>query len=467
MPDAAGAHGFPPRRRIGLLGGTFDPVHAGHLALARAALAQLALDELRFVPTGRSWQKVKAGASAQQRIEMLRIATAGLPRTSIDERETKRDGASYTIDTLIELRVQLGATAALAWIVGSDQLRNLPTWHRWDELLHYAHLAVARRAGDALEGLDARVRRLLDAHAQDELPDAPAGSVVFFAMPPMHVSGSALRAAIARGERPVELLPSGVLDYIGRNGLYRTAPGPNRDEHTASFAQSVTRRNRMDPRKLQRVVVDALDDVKAQDIRVFDTTAQTELFDRVVIATGTSNRQTRALASHVRDKAKEAGAPVVSMEGADSGEWVLVDLGDIVVHVMQPAIRQYYNLEELWGARPVRLRIGAPAKAGADGPARTATKRAGTAVKQAAVKQAAVKQAAVKQAAVKQAAVKQAAVKQAAKKRVGSGEKQGAAKRTAAGRSAAKQTSAEQTAAQRAAPKRVATKRTPKRTSNA
>jgi len=425
MPDAAGAHGLPPRRRIGLLGGTFDPVHVAHLALARAALEHLALDELRFVPTGRSWQKEAAGASAQQRIEMLRIATAGLPRTSIDERETKRDGASYTIDTLIELRAQLGEAAALVWIVGSDQLRNLPTWHRWDELLRYAHLAVARRAGDALEGLDDRVRALLDARAQDGLSDAPAGAIVFFPMPPMRVSGSALRAGLARGERPVELLPAGVLDYIGRNGLYRAVPGPHRGGRMAPFAESVTRRNRMDPRKLQRVVVDALDDVKAQDIRVFDTTAQTELFDRVIIATGTSNRQTRALASHVRDKVKQAGAPVVSMEGADTGEWVLVDLGDIVVHVMQPAIRQYYNLEELWGARPVRLRIGAPAKAGTAGPARTAAKRTGTAEKRTAAKQA-------------------------------------SAERTTGERASSKRTSSE-----RAATKRIATKRTPKRASNA
>lgn len=116
----------------------------------------------------------------------------------------------------------------------------------------------------------------------------------------------------------------------------------------------------MDLRKLQRIVVDALDDIKAQDIRVFDTTGLTELFDRVIIATGTSNRQTRALAAHVRDKVKEAGGKTVSMEGTDTGEWVLVDLGDAVVHIMQPAIRAYYNLEELWGVRPVRMRI-APA----------------------------------------------------------------------------------------------------------
>ncbi|RPH67228.1 MAG: ribosome silencing factor [Burkholderiales bacterium] len=113
----------------------------------------------------------------------------------------------------------------------------------------------------------------------------------------------------------------------------------------------------MDLRKLQRIIVDALDDIKAQDIRVFNTAGQTDLFDRVIIATGTSNRQTRSLAAHVRDKVKEGGGTIISMEGADTGEWVLVDLGDAVVHIMQPAIRAYYNLEELWGAKPVRVQI--------------------------------------------------------------------------------------------------------------
>ncbi len=115
----------------------------------------------------------------------------------------------------------------------------------------------------------------------------------------------------------------------------------------------------MDLRKLQRVVIDALEDVKGQDIRVFNTTELTDLFDRVVLVTGSSNRQTRALAANVREKVKESGGHVISVEGEETGEWVLVDLGDIVVHVMQPAIRSYYNLEELWGGKPVRVKLGA------------------------------------------------------------------------------------------------------------
>ena len=116
----------------------------------------------------------------------------------------------------------------------------------------------------------------------------------------------------------------------------------------------------MELRKLQRVVVDALEDIKAQDIQVFDTTKLTSLFDRVIIASATSNRQSRAIASNVRDKAKAAGGDVIAVEGEETGEWVLVDLGDIVIHIMQPAIRQYYNLEEIWGGKTVRVRLGAP-----------------------------------------------------------------------------------------------------------
>ena len=131
----------------------------------------------------------------------------------------------------------------------------------------------------------------------------------------------------------------------------------------------------MDIHSLQAIVIDALEDIKAQDIKLFDTVPLTSLFDRVAIVSGTSNRQTRALAAHVRDKVKQAGGDVISVEGEETGEWVLVDLGDMVVHVMQPTIRSYYNLEELWGEYPIDYKatkknmsrrsasVAAPAKA--------------------------------------------------------------------------------------------------------
>ncbi len=119
----------------------------------------------------------------------------------------------------------------------------------------------------------------------------------------------------------------------------------------------------MDIRKLQRIIVDALEDVKAQDIQVFNTETLTSLFDRVIVASGSSNRQTRALAASVRDKVREAGGTVKNPEGAESGEWVLVDCGDAVVHLMQPAIRAYYKLEDIWGGKSVHLKVRQPPEA--------------------------------------------------------------------------------------------------------
>jgi ribosome-associated protein len=115
-----------------------------------------------------------------------------------------------------------------------------------------------------------------------------------------------------------------------------------------------------DVQKLQRTVVDALEDVKAQDLVVFDTEHLSSLFERVIVASGTSNRQTKALAASVRDKVRDAGFGKPRIEGEDNGEWIIVDCGPVVVHVMQPTIRGYYNLEEIWGEKPVRLKFGAP-----------------------------------------------------------------------------------------------------------
>ena len=114
-----------------------------------------------------------------------------------------------------------------------------------------------------------------------------------------------------------------------------------------------------DIQKLQRAIVDGLEDVKAQDIQVFNTEKLSPLFERVVVASGTSNRQTKALAASVRDAVRDAGFSKPRMEGEENGEWIIVDCGPAVVHIMQPAIRQYYHLEDLWGESPVRLKFGA------------------------------------------------------------------------------------------------------------
>src|SRR5580765_6190339 len=124
----------------------------------------------------------------------------------------------------------------------------------------------------------------------------------------------------------------------------------------------------MDIRKLHRVIVDGLEDVKAQNIVVFNTEHLSPLFERVIVASGTSNRQTRSLAASVRDAVKSAGEPAPRTEGEDNGEWIIVDCGAAVVHVMQPSIRDYYHLEEIWGGKPVRMKLGEDGTGGMRGP---------------------------------------------------------------------------------------------------
>jgi len=136
-----------------------------------------------------------------------------------------------------------------------------------------------------------------------------------------------------------------------------------------------TSNKKNDIQKLQRAIVDGLEDVKAQDIRVFDTEELSALFERVIVASGTSNRQTKALAASVRDAVREAGFSKPRIEGEGNGEWIIVDCGQAVVHIMQPSFRQYYNLEELWGDKPVRLKLGS-AKPAAPAPAPAETAKA-------------------------------------------------------------------------------------------
>jgi len=222
--------------------------------------------------------------------------------------------------------------------------------------------------------------------------------------------------------------------------------------------------------KLQRAIVDGLEDVKAQDIVVFDTEHLSSLFERVIIASGTSNRQTKALAASVRDAVREAGFPKPRIEGEANGEWIIVDCAQAVVHIFQPNFRQYYHLEELWGEKPVRLKLGAAkpavaeaAKPAAKAPAKKAVgepsmRRSSAAKKgveeafpsKAALKKAAAKSAAAKAPAKKAPAKKAVAAKAPVKTVVVKPEVKPAAKKTAAKPAAAKKAPAKKAAPRKA-----------------
>ncbi len=195
-------------KRIGLLGGSFDPPHHAHLALAHAALEHLQLDELRWLPAGDPWQKTRRLASAADREAMVRLAIEGEPRFVLDDRELRRSGPSYTVDTLREL--QAGEQAEWFLVLGQDQYANLHTWHDWPELLRRVTLAVAARAG-----IEPAPSKLVAAapHRMQVVP-----------LPPLAVSATEIRERIAAGRDYTDMVPDAVARYIDRHHLYRGHP---------------------------------------------------------------------------------------------------------------------------------------------------------------------------------------------------------------------------------------------------
>ena len=211
---------------IGLLGGSFDPIHAGHLQLARDALAQLALVEVRFLPAARPWQKGEI-TDATHRARMVLAAIGDEPRFALDMREIERGGPTYTIDTLRELRAALGEQVPLVLIMGSDQFERLDTWRDWTRLLEHAHLAVARRA-DALLTPSYPLQEYFNAHwaRPHAVRESAHGRIVEIEMTPVDASATEIRALLAQPPSPArdgrlaEVVPGPVLDYIRANHLY-------------------------------------------------------------------------------------------------------------------------------------------------------------------------------------------------------------------------------------------------------
>ncbi len=209
-------------RCIALLGGTFDPVHLGHVALASHWMRVLGADALRVLPA-LPWQKASLGASPEQRAEMAQLAFAGQPYpVVIDRREIERGTPTFTVETLRQLRSELGNEVSLAFLMGADQLQKLDTWRDWRALFSLAHLCVAARPGFALDQLPPAVQEAL--HGRMATPErvrtTPAGCICLAPDLALDMSSTGIRAALQRGEQPDSLISRVVLDYIEQHNLY-------------------------------------------------------------------------------------------------------------------------------------------------------------------------------------------------------------------------------------------------------
>lgn len=216
---------------IGILGGTFDPVHYGHLRLALEVGEVLGLSQVRFIPAGAPWHRDAPLASPAHRLAMVRLACADNPLFVVDGREAERLAPGYTVDTLTELRAEWGEEVPFCLILGADAFLGLPRWHRWQTLFHLAHVVVARRPGvpplDGHAGMAPALVREYAARSTGEpgpLRAAPAGRIYVQTITALDISATRIRADLAAGRSPRYLLPDSVLDYLRRNGLYDARP---------------------------------------------------------------------------------------------------------------------------------------------------------------------------------------------------------------------------------------------------
>ncbi|MFZ5523579.1 MAG: nicotinate-nucleotide adenylyltransferase [Pseudomonadota bacterium] len=215
-------------KAIGILGGTFDPIHFGHLRLAEEMLELAGLKLIRFIPAGTPPNRDMPQASATHRSAMVRLAIAGQPAFVLDEREVDRTTPCYTVDTLRELRAELGTAQPLCLLMGGDAFLQLHTWHEWEQLFELAHIVVGFRPGFTLEERIHSATGELRRHYQqrlctvEDLPQQPCGGIVELAIPKLEISATLIRSRVAENRSIRYLLPNTVADYVHQHHLYTT-----------------------------------------------------------------------------------------------------------------------------------------------------------------------------------------------------------------------------------------------------
>jgi nicotinate (nicotinamide) nucleotide adenylyltransferase/ribosome silencing factor RsfS/YbeB/iojap len=322
--------GVTADRRIGLLGGSFNPAHGGHLHISRLALQRLGLDEIWWLVSPQNPLKPVAGmAPFTDRLAQARGVAAEERRITVTGIEAEL-GSTYTADTLKALRRRF-PRARFVWLMGGDNLVQLPYWKRWQEIFRTVPIAVFARpeagskplAGPAA-GRFARSR--LPVAAARRLALTPPPAWVFF-----HTRLDPRSATRIRAER---------LQTLKEMRPAVTA-------QTAAIATLTPRkRQALGAPELLRRVIDSLEDGKAEDIVTIDLAGKTTIADYMVIASGRSARQVISLTDHL----EQAIPGRIAVEGKSQGDWVLIDAGDVIVHIFRPDIRAYYNLEKMWGS---------------------------------------------------------------------------------------------------------------------
>jgi nicotinate (nicotinamide) nucleotide adenylyltransferase/ribosome silencing factor RsfS/YbeB/iojap len=327
-----GVHGTHGGRRVGLLGGSFNPAHGGHLHISRLALRRLDLDEVWWLVSPQNPLKPSAGmAPFEERLRHAAEIAAGDRRIRVTDIEARLGSTTYTADTLQALRRRF-PRIRFVWLMGGDNLAQFPYWRRWQDIFRTVPIAVFARPGTSSKALaGAAAHRFASARvpvtAARLLAEMTPPAWVFFHTRLDKRSATQIRTArlspIPQEKRP-DVMPE-------TTAVATLAPRP---------------RERLPAPELLRRIIEILEDGKAEEIVTLDLAGKSTIADYMVVATGRSARQVAALSDHL----EQALPRPVPVEGKAQGDWVLIDAGDVIVHIFRPEIRAYYNLEKMWGA---------------------------------------------------------------------------------------------------------------------
>ncbi len=325
--------------RVGIYGGSFNPPHLGHINALQAVVKKAGLEKVHVIPAALNPLKLEVeGPTPEQRCEMTRLAFADMgPAFFVDDREIKRGGTSYTIDTIKELRKEVDAND-LFLIIGADVFESFDQWRDYSTILKEANLIVTSRPGWELpsekDELPAFIQERLAEFDFNFLELNTGRSVQFLRLKDVEISASDLRKWMRVGRRTDQFLPLSVEGYIRDNGLY--APLGDRIG---------------DYQKFTEFCAHILFDKKGINVRAFDLRKMTSPSEFTVIASGTSTRHASSLGENLMRAVKEEyNVFPQSIEGVDEGRWVLLDYGSLIVHLFYDFVRQEYNLESLWRA---------------------------------------------------------------------------------------------------------------------
>ena len=305
--------------KIALIGGTFNPVHSGHLRIARIALESLKLDQVLWVPCAASPHKSNDDlAPAHHRLAMLELAIRDEPRFKISTIEIERGGISYTVDTLTRLRREF-PDDEIYFLIGSDNFQEIGLWKRFPRLVELCEFLVVARPGFPIRIPPPTVPAELLPRLRHRTLDGAA----------MDVASSEVRRMLREGKKVSHLIPRSVYSYIHENALYLSCC--------------------MTPIQTARLCARSAENKKGEDILAFDLRAVSSVADFFVIVTGQSEPHLKAIRNEIEARLKEKGVTARGIDGYPLSQWVVMDYNEVIVHIFSKERREFYDLERLWG----------------------------------------------------------------------------------------------------------------------